>query len=76
MAVDRSATGASNNAAVCRRAKQVPLLPALSSLLQMAEAKRMEAKIIVVQSSHMSLLSHPSEIAAVIEDALATVDAI
>jgi len=48
----------------------------VSAELQMAEAKRMEAKITMVQSSHMSLLSHPSEVAAVIEDALATVDVI
>jgi pimeloyl-ACP methyl ester carboxylesterase len=41
--------------------------------LQTAEAKRMEAKTTVIQSSHMSLLSHPSEVAAVIEDAVTAV---
>jgi pimeloyl-ACP methyl ester carboxylesterase len=41
--------------------------------LQIAEAKRMEAKTTVIQSSHMSLLSHPSEVAAVIEDAVTAV---
>lgn len=45
----------------------------VSAELQMAEAKRMEAKTTVIRSSHMSLLSHPSEVAAVIEDAAATV---
>jgi hypothetical protein len=33
----------------------------------------MEARITLIQSSHMSLLSHPGEVAAVIEDAAATV---
>jgi pimeloyl-ACP methyl ester carboxylesterase len=37
--------------------------------LQTMEAKRMEAKTTVLHSSHMSLLSHPREVAAVIEDA-------
>jgi pimeloyl-ACP methyl ester carboxylesterase len=45
----------------------------VSAELQTAEAKRMDAKVTVIQSSHMSLLSHPSEVAAVIEDAAATV---
>ena len=43
--------------------------------LQQAEVKRMKAKTTVLQSSHMSLLSHPREVAAVIEDAAATVAA-
>jgi pimeloyl-ACP methyl ester carboxylesterase len=41
--------------------------------LQAAEAKRMGARTTVLRSSHMSLLSHPSEVAAVIEDAVATI---
>ena len=45
----------------------------VSTELQRAEANRMEARITVIQSSHMSLLSHPGEVAAVIEDAAATV---
>jgi pimeloyl-ACP methyl ester carboxylesterase len=45
----------------------------VSAELQTAEAKRMEARITLIQSSHMSLLSHPGEVAAVIEDAAATV---
>ncbi|MDQ6703938.1 MAG: alpha/beta hydrolase [Pseudomonadota bacterium] len=45
----------------------------VSAELQTAESKRMEAKTTLIQSSHMSLLSHPSEVAAVIEDAAATV---
>jgi len=45
----------------------------VSAELQRAEANRMEARITVIQSSHMSLLSHPGEVAAVIEDAAATV---
>jgi pimeloyl-ACP methyl ester carboxylesterase len=40
--------------------------------LQAAEAKRMGARTTVLRSSHMSLLSHPSEVAAVIEDVVAT----
>jgi pimeloyl-ACP methyl ester carboxylesterase len=45
----------------------------VSADLQTAEAKRMDAKTTVIQSSHMSLLSHPSEVVAVIEDAAAAV---
>jgi pimeloyl-ACP methyl ester carboxylesterase len=45
----------------------------VSADLQTAEAKRMDAKTTVIQSSHMSLLSHPSEVTAVIEDAAAAV---
>jgi pimeloyl-ACP methyl ester carboxylesterase len=45
----------------------------VSAELQTAEAERMEARITLIQSSHMSLLSHPGEVAAVIEDAAATV---
>ena len=45
----------------------------VSTKLQRAEANRMEARVTVIQSSHMSLLSHPGEVAAVIEDAAATV---
>jgi hypothetical protein len=45
----------------------------VSADLQRAEAKRMDAKTTVIQSSHMSLLSHPSEVVAVIEDAAAAV---
>jgi pimeloyl-ACP methyl ester carboxylesterase len=41
--------------------------------LQAAEAERMAAKKIVLHSSHMSLLSHPKEVAAVIKDAVSTV---
>jgi hypothetical protein len=37
--------------------------------LQAAEARRMGAKTTVLQSSHMSLLSHPTEVAAVIGEA-------
>lgn len=43
--------------------------------LQAAEAKRMGAETIVLQSSHMSLLSHPREVAAVIGHAADTVAA-
>jgi hypothetical protein len=43
----------------------------VSTELQTAEAKRMNAKTTVFQSSHMSLLSHPSEVAAIIEDVAA-----
>ena len=43
----------------------------VSPELQAAEAKRMGARTTVLQSSHMSLLSHPKEVAAVIEDAAA-----
>jgi pimeloyl-ACP methyl ester carboxylesterase len=45
----------------------------VSAELQTAEAERMEAKITVLHASHMSLLSHPGEVASVIEDAAATV---
>jgi pimeloyl-ACP methyl ester carboxylesterase len=45
----------------------------VSAELQTAEAERMEAKITVIHASHMSLLSHPGEVASVIEDAAATV---
>jgi pimeloyl-ACP methyl ester carboxylesterase len=45
----------------------------VSAALQTAEAKRMDAKTTVIQSSHMSLLSHPSEVVAVIEDAAVVV---
>jgi pimeloyl-ACP methyl ester carboxylesterase len=44
----------------------------VSTELQTAEAKRMKAKTSEIQSSHMSLLSHPNEVAAVIGDAAAT----
>ena len=43
----------------------------VSPELQAAEAKRMGARTTVLQSSHMSLLSHPTEVATVIEDAAA-----
>jgi pimeloyl-ACP methyl ester carboxylesterase len=43
----------------------------VSAELQAAEARRMEARTTVLQSSHMSLLSHPGEVAAVIEEAVA-----
>ena len=36
-------------------------------------AKTMKARTTVLQSSHMSLLSHPVEVAAVIEEAVAVV---
>ena len=46
----------------------------VSPELQAAEAKRMAAKTTtLLDSSHMSLLSHPTEVASVIEDAAATV---
>jgi len=45
----------------------------VSAELQTAEARRMEARITVLQSSHMSLLSHPGEVAAVIEEAAALI---
>jgi pimeloyl-ACP methyl ester carboxylesterase len=38
-------------------------------------AQRMHAKTTVLQSSHVSLLSHPKDVAAVIEDAAAAVSA-
>ena len=43
--------------------------------LQQVFAKRMDARTTVLQSSHMSILSHPAEVAAVIEEALAMVPA-
>jgi pimeloyl-ACP methyl ester carboxylesterase len=45
----------------------------VSAELQAALAKRMAARTTVLQSSHMSLLSHPREVAAVIEEAAAAV---
>jgi hypothetical protein len=47
----------------------------VSAELQAAEAKRMGAMTTVIHSSHTSLLSHPIEVAAVIEDAAAMVTA-
>jgi pimeloyl-ACP methyl ester carboxylesterase len=47
----------------------------VSPELQAAEAQRMHARTTVLQSSHMSLLSHPEQVAAVIEDAVATAGA-
>jgi pimeloyl-ACP methyl ester carboxylesterase len=41
--------------------------------LQAAMAKRMKAKTTTIEASHMSLLSHQKEVAAVIEEAAATV---
>ncbi len=43
--------------------------------LQAAEARRMDAKTTILRSSHMSLLSHPTEVAAVIEEASGAVAA-
>jgi pimeloyl-ACP methyl ester carboxylesterase len=43
--------------------------------LQTALAKRMRAKTILLSASHMSLLSHPEEVAQIIEDAAASVTA-
>jgi len=43
----------------------------VSAELQAALAKRMEARTTLLHSSHMSLLSHPNEVAAVIEEAAA-----
>jgi len=45
----------------------------VSPELQAAFAERMKARTSTLQSSHMSLLSHPAEIASVIEDAVAAV---
>jgi pimeloyl-ACP methyl ester carboxylesterase len=45
----------------------------VSAELQAAEARRMAARTTVLQSSHMSLLSHPGEVAAVIEEAAALI---
>jgi pimeloyl-ACP methyl ester carboxylesterase len=47
----------------------------VSAELRAAEAKRMGARTTMIHSSHMSLLSHPMEVAAVIEDAAAMVTA-
>jgi pimeloyl-ACP methyl ester carboxylesterase len=47
----------------------------VSAELQAAEAKRMGARTTMIHSSHMSLLSHPMEVASVIEDAAAMVTA-
>jgi hypothetical protein len=44
----------------------------VSAELQRAEARRTDASITVIGSSHMSLLSDPGDVAAVIEDAVAT----
>jgi pimeloyl-ACP methyl ester carboxylesterase len=41
----------------------------VSAELQAASAERMKARRTVLRSSHMSLLSHPGEVAAVIEEA-------
>lgn len=43
--------------------------------LQAAEVRRMDAKTTILRSSHMSLLSHPTEVAAVIEEASGAVAA-
>jgi pimeloyl-ACP methyl ester carboxylesterase len=45
----------------------------VSPELQAASAKRMQAKTTVIRSSHMSLLSHPADVASVIADAVASV---
>jgi pimeloyl-ACP methyl ester carboxylesterase len=42
--------------------------------LQASLSRRMNARTTLLQSSHMSLLSHPGEVAAVIENAAATVE--
>ena len=42
----------------------------VSPELQAASARRMQAKTTVIHSSHMSLLSHPGDVASVIEDAV------
>jgi pimeloyl-ACP methyl ester carboxylesterase len=47
----------------------------ISPELEAAAAKRMNAKTTVLASSHVSLLSHPKEVAAVIEDAAASLNA-
>ena len=41
----------------------------VSPELQAAQAERMRAKVTLLHASHMSLLSHPKDVAAVIEDA-------
>jgi pimeloyl-ACP methyl ester carboxylesterase len=43
--------------------------------LQESEAKRMGARTTMLHSSHMSLLSHPKEVATVIEEAASTIAA-
>jgi pimeloyl-ACP methyl ester carboxylesterase len=43
--------------------------------LQSASARRMKAKTTVIHASHMSLLSHPDDVASVIEEAVAAVAA-
>jgi pimeloyl-ACP methyl ester carboxylesterase len=43
--------------------------------LQSASASRMKAKTTVIHASHMSLLSRPGDVAAIIEEAVATVAA-
>ncbi len=48
---------------------------ALSPALQRDLAKKLNAKTTVLSSSHYSILSHPKEIAAVIEDAVKAVQA-
>lgn len=48
---------------------------ALSPALQRDLAKKLNAKTTVLPSSHYSILSHPQEIAAVIEDAVKAVQA-
>ena len=45
----------------------------VSPELQAASARRMQAKTTVIRSSHMSLLSHPGDVASVIEDAVTRV---
>jgi pimeloyl-ACP methyl ester carboxylesterase len=40
--------------------------------LQRAESERMKARVTVLHASHMSLLSQPAEVAAVIEEAVVT----
>jgi pimeloyl-ACP methyl ester carboxylesterase len=47
----------------------------VSDELQRAEAERMAARVTVLHASHMSLLSQPGKVAAVIEEAAATVTA-
>jgi pimeloyl-ACP methyl ester carboxylesterase len=46
---------------------------AVSPRMQQERAALMKARTTVLRSSHMSLLSHPREVAAVIEEAVATV---
>jgi len=47
---------------------------AVSPAMQRDLAKKLNAKTTVLASSHMSILSHPAEVAAVIEDAVKTVE--